>query len=210
MVCCLLIGLAFALPVIIARRIFGLFGGAGFCSMAWRPGLDGVVESSLPLAGKLKPAMPVGGQGTGGFSLGNRAWSFYYAGRGAMQLLRHEHSAWIQLTFAFAAVGASIVLNISSSDWRWIVLSIGVVLCAEGLNTAIESVCDGGSLEYQEYIKTAKDVAAGAVLLVSIAAAIIGALTLLPYMRGSVIPDQVICGGYFSENFTPAAARGLL
>ena len=64
--------------------------------------------------------------------------------------------------------------------------------------------------EYQEYIKTAKDVAAGAVLLVSIAAAIIGTLTLLPYIQGSVMLDQVFCGGYFSEKFLPAAERSLL
>ena len=190
MVCCVLIGLAFALPVIIARQMFGLFGGSGYCSMAWRPEAGGISESMLP---NTTNAVAFNGVGQGSFSLHNRAWSFFYAGRGAVQLLRNEHSAWIQLSFAVAVIAASIALDISNSDWRWIVLSIGMVLCAEGLNTAIESVCDGISKEYQEYIKTAKDVAAGAVLLVSVAAAIIGAQTLLPYMNIASEPVALMC-----------------
>jgi len=120
-----------------------------------------------------------------GFTIVDRAKSFRYAGRGAVRLLRYEHSAWIQLSIASVAIVLAIVLNISMADWRWIIVACGLVLSLEGLNTAVERTCDRISVAYCGQIKVAKDVAAGAVLLGSIAAALIGVLTFIPYLTDS-------------------------
>ncbi len=76
----------------------------------------------------------------------------------------------------------SALLVISASDWRWIVLAIGLVWVAEALNTAVEQLGDAISLERDPRIGFAKDVAAGAVLVAALVAALIGALTLIPYL----------------------------
>lgn len=58
--------------------------------------------------------------------------------------------------------------------------AIGSVLAAEAFNTAIEALCDFASPAYQEAIKHTKDLAAGAVLIVAIAAAVVGLLIFIP------------------------------
>jgi diacylglycerol kinase (ATP) len=55
-----------------------------------------------------------------------------------------------------------------------------LVLTAEGLNTALEFLTDLVSPEYQPLAEKAKDVAAGAVLVASLAAGVIGAIIFLP------------------------------
>jgi diacylglycerol kinase len=56
------------------------------------------------------------------------------------------------------------------------------VWSAEAFNTAIESICDLLSPQFSEHARVAKDVGAGAVLIVSIGAASIGLLTFWPYL----------------------------
>ncbi|MCC8170443.1 MAG: diacylglycerol kinase family protein [Parabacteroides sp.] len=114
------------------------------------------------------------------FSLRKRLKSFVYAFRGIGLLVRHEHNARIHSVAAAAAVTAGFVLRITPVEWTVIVLVIGAVLAAEAFNSALEALCDFVSPGYHESIKKAKDLAAGAVLLVAIAAAIIGAVIFLP------------------------------
>jgi len=57
-----------------------------------------------------------------------------------------------------------------------------MVIAAEFFNTAIEFVVDLVSPEKHPLAGAAKDVAAGAVLILSIAAAIVGILIFSPYL----------------------------
>ena len=68
------------------------------------------------------------------------------------------------------------VLEISSGEWVAVILSIGMVWCAEGVNTAVEFLGDEISLERRERIGRAKDVAAFAVLVSALTAAAVGIL----------------------------------
>ncbi len=182
MVCCVLTGLVFALPFVAARALFGAFGGLGQGTMAWRPSLPaGIANTQRPPTARSVNSIFTDRN----FTINGRLKSFAHAGRGAVRLLRFEHSAWIQITLAAAAVATGLLLQISLADWRWIVLVIGLVLSVEGLNTAIENTCDRITLDYSEQVKIAKDVAAGAVLLSSIAAAIVGVMTFLPYLKNT-------------------------
>ena len=61
-----------------------------------------------------------------------------------------------------------------------IIFVIFFVLFAELINTAIEKSIDVYTQEYNENAKIAKDIAAGAVTLTSIAAVLIGAIIFLP------------------------------
>lgn len=75
-------------------------------------------------------------------------------------------------------VGA--LVGLSALEWAAVVLCIGVVLAAEGINSAIEALCDRVSPDYDEAIKHAKDLAAGAVLIVAIMSVVVGLLIFVP------------------------------
>jgi diacylglycerol kinase (ATP) len=95
---------------------------------------------------------------------------------------RNEPNAWIHAAATVLALGAGIILGISPHDWRWIAVAILAVWSAEAFNTAVEKTCDLLSPGVDERVRIAKDAAAGAVLLVSIGAAVIGLLTFWPYV----------------------------
>ena len=116
------------------------------------------------------------------FSIVKRAKSFTHAWRGVGLFVRTTHNAWIHLTILALAIVAGIYLRITPVDWTLIVIAAGFVLVAEAFNTAIEIDIDLTSPQFHPYARDTKDVAAGAVLLASITAAIIGISIFLPYL----------------------------
>lgn len=115
-----------------------------------------------------------------GFSIRSRLKSFTYAGRGLRWLVQDEHNAWLHLVASVTVIVAGIALHISLNDWRWLVFAIALVWVTEAMNTAIEELCDRVSPEFDPSIGRVKDLAAGAVLAASLAAGVIGLLTLGP------------------------------
>jgi diacylglycerol kinase (ATP) len=114
------------------------------------------------------------------FSWRKRARSFKFAIEGIATLLRSEHNAWIHSAAALLAIILGALLHISAMEWCVVIICIASVLSAEAVNTAVEALADKLSPEPHPLIKRAKDVAAGAVLLVAIAALIIGIIIFLP------------------------------
>ena len=72
--------------------------------------------------------------------------------------------------------------GITSTEWCIVILCFGIVLAAEGFNTAIERLVDLVSPDYHPIAGAVKDIAAGAVLLCAIASAIVGTIIFLPYL----------------------------
>lgn len=64
--------------------------------------------------------------------------------------------------------------GITRNEWIAIILCFGVVLAAEGFNTAIERLVNLVSPERNPIAGDVKDIAAGSVLICAIVAAIIG------------------------------------
>jgi len=114
------------------------------------------------------------------FSSRKRLQSFVYAYRGILYLLRTQHNAWIHLAFAFIAILLGVCFSISQIEWIAILICIGIVFAAEAINTSIELLCDARFTEYDKRAEIIKDTAAGAVLIVSVAAAIVGVIIFLP------------------------------
>ena len=105
--------------------------------------------------------------------------SFVDAGRGLAALLG-EPNAKIQLGAASCVVALALWLGLGPRDWALLVLAIGLVLAGEAFNTAVEALCDRVAPERHPLVAKAKDVAAGGVLIASIAAAVLGLLVLGP------------------------------
>ncbi len=114
------------------------------------------------------------------FSWKKRLLSFKYAFNGIVLLIRNEHNAWIHCFAAVSVVVCGLIFNLKAMEWIAIVLAIGMVLAAEAFNSAIEVLADKVSPEYNEAIKRTKDLAAGAVLLLALAAAVIGLIVFIP------------------------------
>jgi diacylglycerol kinase len=106
--------------------------------------------------------------------------SFLFAGQGVWHAVRHQRNMRVHLAAAVAAVVAGLVLKISAVAWACVLLAIGLVLTAEMLNTVVESLVDLYTDEYHPLAKIAKDTAAGAVLVSSLAALAVGLAVFLP------------------------------
>ncbi|MFS4415619.1 diacylglycerol kinase [Maribacter sp. 2307ULW6-5] len=110
----------------------------------------------------------------------NRLRSIGYAFRGALLLLRSEPSIQIQMGLAVLMTVLGVVMDISATEWMFQITAIAMVMGVEGLNTAVEKLCDFVHPGHEPKIGLIKDVAAGAVMLVSIGAVLIGAIIYLP------------------------------
>ncbi len=85
---------------------------------------------------------------------------------------------------ALAVVFLALFFKITALEFFLLVLAAILVIFAELMNTAIEAVVDLVTDEYHELAKLAKDVSAGAVLVTSVGAVILGYLVL----SGHVFP----------------------
>jgi len=108
------------------------------------------------------------------FSIKKRIKSFEYAFHGIRSFFLSTPNAWIHLVVAIAAIIASFYFHISPIEWVAIIYAIGLVFTAEAFNTAVEEWVDSIQPDYDKKAEKVKDISAGAVLIASIAAAIIG------------------------------------
>lgn len=71
----------------------------------------------------------------------------------------------------------------TAAEFALVILCFGMVMAFECANTAVEALSDRISMQHHPQLKLAKDAAAGAVLLVSIASAVCGLLLFLQQPR---------------------------
>lgn len=116
------------------------------------------------------------------FSLAGRFRSFRFAFLGLRYLLSSEHNARLHLLATVAVVSLGSVLRLSFNEWRWLLLAIALVWIAEAFNTALERLGDAVTIEHNPNIGRAKDVAATAVLMASLASALIGLTVFGPHL----------------------------
>ena len=106
--------------------------------------------------------------------------SFGHALKGLKLLFLSQRNAIIHLCLMGLAVVLGVLLKISFTEWAIIVLSSGMVIAAESFNTALEKLSDTIHPERNEGIGSAKDIAAGSVLITAIAALVVGIIIFLP------------------------------
>lgn len=99
--------------------------------------------------------------------------SLGYAVNGLSYGLRTQRNLRIQFVCALLAIGLSLWLGLSPIEWAMLMLILAGVMACEMVNTALEATLDIISREQQPAIGVAKDVAAGAVLIWSLASLVI-------------------------------------
>lgn len=100
----------------------------------------------------------------------NLVKSFSYAFSGIFYAVRNERNLRIHLSATVLVSEFAGLYGLSRTGYALLLILCGAVIAAELVNTAIEAVVDMDSPEYSPLAKIAKDVAAGAVLVLAIAA----------------------------------------
>ncbi|HTJ27614.1 MAG TPA: diacylglycerol kinase [Candidatus Limnocylindria bacterium] len=111
------------------------------------------------------------------------AAAFGYAFAGLRAAWRGEPNLRIHVAVAAAVLVGGALLRLRPLAWGLVVFAIALVLVAELVNAAIESVVDLVSPDDHPLAGRAKDVAAAAVLIAALAAVAIGALVLVSVLH---------------------------
>jgi diacylglycerol kinase len=113
--------------------------------------------------------------------------SFGYAFAGLGYMFRTQGNARIEAGIGILTVALGAWLRIGRVEWAVIVFTIALVLILEGLNTTVELAINLSSPDPHPFAKHAKDLAAGMVLLASIASVVVGLLILGPPLWRKII-----------------------
>ncbi len=112
--------------------------------------------------------------------LQKRARSFRYAWQGIIASFHSEANLKIHLTIASLVIICGFLFHISIQEWLICLLSFGLVISMELMNTVVETLVDLISPEQHPLAGKAKDIAAGAVLVSAVFAAIAGLIIFIP------------------------------
>src|SRR3712207_368241 len=106
------------------------------------------------------------------------ARSFDHAYRGLIYAVRTQRNMRFHVVAAVLVLVGSLLLGVSKLELAVLVLVIMFVFVTEMFNTALEFAVDLVTKEYHPLAKLSKDVSAGAVLVSSVGAVLIGYLIL--------------------------------
>ncbi|MGB3633903.1 MAG: diacylglycerol kinase [Rubrobacteraceae bacterium] len=108
----------------------------------------------------------------------NVAQSFNHAYRGMVYAVRTQRNMRFHVGASLVVLIVSLLVGVSTLELAALVLAIMIVFITEMFNTAMEFAVDLVTDEYHLLAKLAKDVSAGAVLVSSIGAILVGYLVL--------------------------------
>ena len=126
-------------------------------------------------AGKTQPAYVRGVQKDKRFTD-----SFSHAFSGIAGGMKSERNMMVHFAAMALVTVFGFLCNISESEWLVCIVLFGVVIGAELMNTAVETVVDMVCPHIDPRAKLAKDAAAGAVLCMAVAAALVSGIIFVP------------------------------
>lgn len=109
-------------------------------------------------------------------------FSFKYAFEGLVHALKYNPNLQIHFIVGFFVVILSLILGVDPFEMGILGVMILLVISAEMINTSLEEMTNLITTEHRKEAKTAKDVAAGMVLVVSVGSVIVGSLIFVPYL----------------------------
>ena len=106
--------------------------------------------------------------------------SFKFAGTGIFSAFKSELNMQIHFCVMLLVIVCGIAFEISMLEWQICIILFGIVIAAEIFNTAVETVVDLVMPNINDKAKLAKDLSAGAVLVVAISSALVGLTIFIP------------------------------
>lgn len=110
--------------------------------------------------------------------------SFSYPIKGLRYAYKNEQNLAVDVGIALLVVIFGFLFRINKYEWAILVLTIGLVISCELINTAIEAVVDLVTEEYHPLAKVAKDTSAAAVLVFALVAILVGLIIFVPKIIG--------------------------
>lgn len=107
-------------------------------------------------------------------------YSTRYSIDGLVYAYKNERSLWLHTGLSLIAIALGIIFHITLFQWSMILISLGVVLSIELLNTAIEAAVDLITIETHPLAKIAKDCGSAATFVASVISAIIAGFIFIP------------------------------
>lgn len=98
-----------------------------------------------------------------------------------LKLLLTENNFRVHLLAFVCVIVAGFFVGVNNTEWAILIICVALVLVAEAVNSAIESVVDLATDQIHPLAKKAKDIAAAAVLIAATFAVIIAVLILSKY-----------------------------
>lgn len=113
-----------------------------------------------------------------------RTWigSFRAAFSGLVLAFSRGRNFRIQVAVGYGAMLLAFWIGLPTSERVFVILAIALVLAAEIFNTAVEVLVDLATSDFHPLARSAKDLAAGAVLLAAMAALAVGAALFGPHI----------------------------
>ena len=107
--------------------------------------------------------------------------SLEFALTGIFTAFKEERNMRKHALSAILAIVAGFLFHISATEWLFLLLSVSLVIAFEIMNSALENVVDLASdYHFSMLAKNAKDMAAGAVLVISGFALVTGLMIFVP------------------------------
>lgn len=101
----------------------------------------------------------------------SRGQSLRAAWDGVVYVARTQPNAQLEAAITAVVIGAGLLVGLQPAEWAALLLTCGMVLALEAVNTAVEVVVDLVSPDHHPLAKIAKDAAAAA-MIVAVAASI--------------------------------------
>ena len=105
--------------------------------------------------------------------------SFLFALQGLRTAISQERNIKVMLAGGCVAIVAGILVGLDGLSWAIVVLCCGVVIAAELVNTAIETIVDLVSPEFHPLAGHAKDIGAASELVLCVAVAVVGVIVFI-------------------------------
>ncbi|HQZ26279.1 MAG TPA: diacylglycerol kinase family protein [Flavobacterium sp.] len=112
--------------------------------------------------------------------ISGRLKSVSFAVKGAVKLITTEHSIMVQFFLGIIMTIVGFFMHITTTEWLFQTLAVGLVMSIEGINTAVEKIADFIHPNFHEKIGFIKDIAAGAVFFAALTAVAIGLIIYVP------------------------------
>lgn len=117
--------------------------------------------------------------------------SFKYACRGLKKVFAEEQSFRVQLGAAVVIIILTVYFPLESWERLALIMMITLVLVLEVINSMFEKMVDILKPRVHHYVENIKDMMAGAVLLATLGAIIIGLLILLPHVLKLLTSENI-------------------
>ncbi len=106
--------------------------------------------------------------------------AFGFAFSGLKTVLLEGRNFQLQLGVFVLVLVLGFWLHCSAIEWMFLLMASAIVFVAEMLNSALELLCDHVTPDKHFAIKRVKDIAAGAALVASLFAVVVGLIVFIP------------------------------